>query len=258
MSTIVAVAGKGGTGKTTVAGLLIRYLQQNSQTPILAVDADPDSNLPEALGMTGEKTVGTIGRTREDFFVNRGQVPAGMPKEAYLELKLSQVLVEAKDIDLMVMGRPEGAGCYCYINNVLRKHLEILGKNYPYVIIDNEAGLEHLSRRTAQDIDFLVIVSDYSLNGLRASVRIKKLSDEMKLNVKAHCLIINCAPESVSPRFLEEVDKTGLPLLGFMPEDKTVPQYDIERKPLISMPDDSPVVTAINPIAIKIFQEGKQ
>ena len=143
MSNVIAIAGKGGTGKTTVAGLLIRQLVKNNKGPILAVDADPDTNLPAALDMCAEKTLATIGSTREDFFINRDQVPAGVPKETWLEMQLAQALVESKDIDLMVMGRPEGPGCYCYINNMLRKYLETLGKNYPYVVIDNEAGLEH-------------------------------------------------------------------------------------------------------------------
>ena len=256
MSKVIAIAGKGGTGKTTVASLLIRYLKKKHLTPILAVDADADSNLPQALGMDGDKTIGTIGGARQDFFDNKGEFPVGMPKEVFLELKLSQALIESKDVDLLVMGRPEGQGCYCYINNVLRNHLEVLGKNYPYVIIDNEAGLEHLSRRTAQDIDCLIVVSDYSLNGLRAAVRIKDLSMEMKLHVNAYYLILNCSPETVSPRFSEEVDKTGIHLLGVVPEDKVVPEYDIEKKPLVQLPDTSSVVVSINHIAEKIFQDG--
>jgi CO dehydrogenase maturation factor len=257
LSKILAVAGKGGTGKTTIAALLIRYLKQREKTPILAVDADADSNLPEALGMAGKKTIGTIGSARQEFFVNKGKVPAGMPKEAYLDLKLNQVLVESKDIDMLVMGRPEGPGCYCYINSVLRKHLEVLGKNYPYVIIDNEAGLEHLSRRTTQDIDFLIVVSDYSLNGLRAAVRIKELSEEMELWVKSLYLIVNSVPQTVSPKFLGEVEKTGVPFLGTVPEDKIVPQYDIEKRALIEISDSYPAVAALNQIAEKIFQDGQ-
>ena len=253
MSKVLAITGKGGTGKTTVAGLLIRYLKKHGMTPVLAVDADPDSNLPYALGMTDQKTLSTIGRTRQDFFDSKGDVPAGMPKEAFLELKLNQSLVEAKDVDLVVMGRPEGSGCYCFINNVLRKHLEVLGKNYPYVIIDNEAGLEHLSRRTAQDIDFLIIVSDYSLNGLRASVRIRDLADEMKLVIGKTVLIVNDAPEKISSQFMDEVEKTGLSVLGFVPEDATVPAYDIEKKPLVDLPESAPAVAAVNAIADKLF-----
>ena len=256
MSTVIALSGKGGTGKTTIAGLLIRYLVHNNRRPVLAVDADADANLAEALGMESTKNLGTIGRARQEFFDSKGDIPAGMTKEACLELKLNQVLVESKDIDLLVMGRPEGPGCYCYINNVLRKHLEMLGKNYPYVIIDNEAGLEHLSRRTAQDIDHLIVVSDYSLNGLRAAVRIRELAAEMKLQVKSIGLIVNDAPESVVPEFTRELEHTGLQLLGFVPEDSTVPRYDIAQKPLIGLPDSSPAVAAVNAIAARLFSDG--
>jgi len=256
MSRVVAVAGKGGTGKTTVASLLIRYLIHTGKRPVLAVDADADSNLPQALGMANEKTLGTVGRARQEFFDSKGSVPAGMTKEALLELKLNQVLVESEDIDLLAMGRPEGPGCYCYINNVLRKYLEMLGKNYPYVIIDNEAGLEHLSRRTAQDIDVLAVVTDYSMNGLRAATRIKELADEMRLTVGSVGLIVNCAPESVAPGFSEEVVKTGLPVLGYIPEDTLVPGYDIERKPVIGLPETSPAVVSVNAIAEMLFCSG--
>ena len=253
MSKVIAVAGKGGTGKTTVSALLISYLKKHNKTPLLAVDADPDSNLPEALGMVGDKTLSTVGSTRQEFFDTKGDVPAGMPKEAYLELKLSQALVESKSIDLLVMGRPEGSGCYCYINNVLRKHLDLLGKNYPYVIIDNEAGLEHLSRRTEQNIDTMLIVSDYSHNGLRAATRVKDLAEEMKLDIKSYNLIINNTPAAVSPQFQKEIEESGINFLGFIPHDEQVPTFDIENKPVTDLPDLSPVVTAFKTIAEKLF-----
>jgi CO dehydrogenase maturation factor len=253
LSRVIAVAGKGGTGKTTTSALLIRYLNNCGKTPILAVDADPDSNLPEALGMAGDKTLSTVGGTRQEFFDTKGDVPAGMPKEAYLELKLSQALVESKSIDLLVMGRPEGSGCYCYINNVLRKHLDLLGNNYPYVIIDNEAGLEHLSRRTEQNIDTMIIVSDYSHNGLRAATRVKDLAEEMKLDIKSFNLIINNTPPTVSPQFQKEIEDTAITLLGFIPHSEEVPIFDIENKPVTDLPDTSPVVSAFNTIAEKLF-----
>jgi CO dehydrogenase maturation factor len=253
MGTVVAITGKGGTGKTTIACLLIRHLLQSGRRPILAVDADPDSNLPEALGIAPDKTISTIGRTREEFFTSRAAVPAGMPKEAYLDLTLHQALIETKDIDLLVMGRPEGAGCYCYINNVLRKHLEMLGKNYPYVIIDNEAGLEHLSRRTAQQVDALVIVSDYSLNGLRAATRIRDLASDMQLSIGSRSLIVNNAPTEIDPRFSQEVADTGIELLGYVPEDSQVPQYDIERRPLVTLAGSSPAAAAADRIAARLL-----
>jgi CO dehydrogenase maturation factor len=251
LTKIVAIAGKGGTGKTTVSGLLIRCLQKSGRTPVLAVDADPDANLAGALGMTAEKT---IGGAREDFFQSKGDIPAGIPKEAYLDVKLHETVVEGKDTDLLVMGRPEGAGCYCYINNSLRKYLEVLAKNYPYVIIDNEAGLEHLSRRTTQDVDVLLVVSDYSANGVRAAKRIAELADELQLRVGARYLIINGAPEELAPHFAEEVKRAGIPVAGIVPVDEMLPQYEREEKPLTLVPDSSPAVQSIQQIAEKIFQ----
>ncbi len=245
MSKIIAVAGKGGTGKTTVAALLMRYLLKCGKRPILAVDADADANLADALGLSASRSLSTIGRAREDFFQSKGEVPAGMPKESYLELKLNEVVVESKDIDLLVMGRPEGSGCYCFINNILRKYLEALGKNYPFVVIDNEAGLEHLSRRTTDAVDCLVIVSDYSLNGLKAAGRIRQLALELQLKVKRFYLVVNNAPPEPSELFLREMEKLGLEVLGFVPCDSLVPQYDIEGKRLLDLPDTAPAAAAV-------------
>ncbi len=250
MSKIVAIAGKGGTGKTTVSGLLIRYLQNSRRRPVLAVDADPDANLAGALGMAADKT---IGGAREDFFQSKLDLPVGMPKEAYLEVKLHETIVEGRDIDLLVMGRPEGAGCYCYINNALRKYLEVLAKNYPYVIIDNEAGLEHLSRRTTQDVDILLVVADYSANGVRAAKRIGELADELQLRVGTRYLIINGAPEPLAAHFTEEVQKAGMPVIGVIPVDDLLPQFEREEKPLTTLPDVSPAVKSIEHIAQQLF-----
>ena len=253
MSTIIAVAGKGGTGKTTVSALLIRYLLNNGKGPILAVDADADSNLADALGLSGDRTLSTIGKAREDFFQTKGEVPAGMPKDAYFELKLNEVLIESRDIDLLIMGRPEGVGCYCFINNILRRYLETLGKNYPYVVIDNEAGLEHLSRRTTNDVDHLLVVADYSLNGLRAAARIKQLSVELKLKVQRLSMIVNNAPAEPSQQFLQELDKLHIEVLGFVPEDSLVPHYEIDGKSLVALPDHSPAAAAVDFFAKRTF-----
>ena len=254
MSKVIAVAGKGGTGKTTFAALLIRHLVKTGNRPILAVDADADANLADALGLVSSRALSTIGKAREDFFQARGEVPAGMPKEAFLELRLNEVLIESRDMDLLIMGRPEGSGCYCFINNILRKYLEALGKNYPFVVIDNEAGLEHLSRRTTDDVDYLIVVSDYSLNGLRAGARIKQLAVELKLKVKQFYLIINNAPAEPSAQFLREVEKVGIDVLGFVPEDSLVPQYDIEGRMLLDLPDTDPAAAAVSEIARKIVR----
>lgn len=253
LSNVIAIAGKGGTGKTTVAGLLIRQLVKNSKGPILAVDADPDTNLPAALGMCAEKTLATIGGTREDFFINRDQVPAGVPKETWLEMQLAQALVESRHIDLMVMGRPEGPGCYCYINNMLRKYLETLGRNYPYVVIDNEAGLEHLSRRTAQAINSLVLVADYSQNGLRAAERGRDLAVEMKLEVGRVLLLVNRGPAEFSAQFNTALKATGIELAGRVPADPLLPEFEIAGRPVMELPDDSPAVMAMEKIAKDIL-----
>jgi CO dehydrogenase maturation factor len=255
VSRVIAIAGKGGTGKTTIAALFIRSLITSGKRPVLAVDADPDTNLPAALGLCAEKTLATIGGTREDFFAHRDQVPAGMPKEAWLEMQLAQALVESRDIDLMVMGRPEGPGCYCYINNMLRKYLESLGENYPFVVIDNEAGLEHLSRRTAQAIDTLLLVSDYSLNGLRAAARVRDLASEMKLQVGRVLLVVNRAPKELAAQFGSALAATDIALAGRVPLDALLPEFEIAARPVLELPDDSAAVITMERIAERILAQ---
>jgi len=245
VSKVIAIAGKGGTGKTTICGLLISQLVKSGHRPVLAVDADADSNLPEVLGLNSTTSLATIGAAREDFFTNRDTIPAGMPKQTWMEMQLAQALVESKDIDLMVMGRPEGAGCYCYINNMLRKYLETLGRNYPFVIIDNEAGLEHISRRTAQEIERLVIVSDYSLNGLRAARRVRDLAGEMKLAIGRVVLLINKVPTEFSEHFNAALADADLEPDGCIPLDPLVADFDIAGRPCTELPNDSPAVMAM-------------
>lgn len=257
MSIVIAIAGKGGTGKTTISGLIVRYLKQTGNTPVLAVDADADSNLPQALGLADDKTIGTIGKARQDFFASKGDVPPGMPKEAYLELKLNEVVVESDQVDLLVMGRPEGAGCYCYINNVLRSYLESLGNNYPFVVIDNEAGLEHLSRRTAQHIDFLIVVSDYSLNGLRAAGRIRELSEELDVEIGQQFLLINRVPGEPDEGFTKKAREQGLKILGVVPADDTIYKSDLAGKPVVALPDESKAVKAFNDLMKHIIPTTK-
>jgi CO dehydrogenase maturation factor len=255
MSNVIAIAGKGGTGKTTVAGLLISQMVKSGRRPVLAVDADADSNLPGLLGLNTSTSLATIGAAREDFFANRDSIPAGMPKQTWMEMQLSQALVESRDVDLMVMGRPEGAGCYCYINNMLRKYLETLGRNYPFVVIDNEAGLEHLSRRTAQDIARLVIVSDYSLNGLRAARRVRDLAGEMKLSIGRVVLLINKTPDVLSERFTAALAEADLVPDGCIPLDPQVAEFDISGRPCTELPDDSAAVMAMQKIATDLLTD---
>ncbi len=242
MGKVIAMAGKGGTGKTTLSALIIRHLQKKGLGPILAVDADPSSKLVEALGLPVKQS---LGPAREDFFETKGKLPPGMTKDAYLEMKLHEVLVESQGLDLLVMGRPEGPGCYCYANNILRHHLDMLVKNYPFVVMDNEAGMEHLSRRTTQGVDYLLFLSDYSIRGIRTVGKIQQLIDELKLSVKQKHLVVDRAPEELAPGFSQEIQKQGLDMLGTVPVDPFISAYEMQGKPLLGLPDESPAVRIV-------------
>ena len=242
MGKVIAMAGKGGTGKTTLSALVIRHLQRKGLKPILAVDADPSSNLVDALGLKVDKSLGTA---REDFFETKGKLPPGMTKETYLEMKLHEILVESPGLDLLVMGRPEGPGCYCYANNILRRHLDVLIKNYPFVVMDNEAGMEHLSRRTTQGVDHLLFLSDYSLKGIRTVGKIRELIDELKLAVREKHLVVDRAPREVDPGFSREIQKQGLNLLAMIPEDPMISDYEMRGKPLLDLPEESSAVQVV-------------
>jgi len=247
---VIAMAGKGGTGKTTLSALIIRHLQKRGRGPILAVDADPSSNLVDALGLPVKQS---LGAAREDFFETRGKLPAGMTKESYLEMKLHEILVESQGLDLLVMGRPEGPGCYCYANNILRRHLDMLIKNYPFVVMDNEAGMEHLSRRTTQGVDYLLFLSDYSLKGIRTVGKIRQLIDELKLSVKERHLVVDRAPGELDPDFSAEIQRQGLDLLAAVPVDSFISEYEMKGKPLLSLPDESPAVRTVTEMMEKMI-----
>ena len=242
MSKVIALAGKGGVGKTTVASLVLRYLAKHKCAPVLAVDADPNSNLGETLGLIVEKTVGDI---RENFMKDPQGVPSGMDKIVYLEMLMNQVLIENRAFDLLVMGRQEGQGCYCMVNNILNRFSDELEKNYKYLLVDNEAGMEHLSRRTSGRVDMLLLVTDYALRGLRAVGRIHSMLDDLKLSVGHVGLVVNRAPETMGKIFLEEVEKIGVPIIGTLPNDESLLEYDMERKSLLDLPDESIAVGAV-------------
>jgi CO dehydrogenase maturation factor len=242
MSIKIAVAGKGGCGKTSITALVVRYLKRNGKTPILAVDADPNANLGESLGL---KVPQTIGRILDDFQHEKISIPPGMTKEAYLDYKLNETLVESQGLDLITMGRGQGPECYCYPNTVLKKFIDGLSDNYAYVVMDNEAGMEHLSRKTTDDVDALLLVSNHSVKGVRAIGRILELAAELKLHVKKKYILVNMVPDKLDPLVAEELKHLGLKADIIIPEDKTLYRQDLEQKPLMEMPDNSPAVQAV-------------
>ena len=244
MAFSIALAGKGGTGKTTLAGILIKYLAIKGKTPILGVDADSNANLNEVMGLEVSET---LGNAREEM--KKGKVPSGMTKDIFMSMKLEQAIIESKGYDLVVMGQPEGTGCYCAANTLLSGFLERLTDNYPYIVIDNEAGMEHISRLTTKNVDILLIVSDTSRRGIQAALRINALSKDLNIGVRDSYLVINQIKAPPSDALLDMVKKDGLRLAGTVPEDKMIYEYDLQGDPTIHLPENSQAVRA----AFEIF-----
>jgi CO dehydrogenase maturation factor len=234
----IALAGKGGTGKTTVAGLLIKYLTSKGKGPVLAVDADSNANLNEVLGLDYEAT---LSEAREEMKREGGGM-VGMTKDVLIEMRANEALVEADDFDLIVMGRPEGPGCYCAANSVLAAVLEKLLNNYPYLVIDNEAGMEHISRLTTKQLDAFFVVSDASRRGLTAASRICQLVDELKVQVGQKHLVLNQVRGDVSPELTRAIADEGLQLAGVIPEDDQIYEYDQAGRPTAELGPDNPAV----------------
>lgn len=239
MAFSIALAGKGGTGKTTMAGLLVKYLLKQGKTPVLAVDADSNSNFNEVLGVA---VPDTLGNAREEM--KKGNVPSGMTKDVFISMKLEESVAESDGFDLIVMGRPEGAGCYCAANSLLTAFLEKLVNNYPYIVMDNEAGMEHISRLTTKNVDLLLLVSDPSRRSLQAALRIDELARELNIGVGRSGLLINQAKEPPSEEVLRMIADAGVELVGTVPEDRTVYDYDLNGRPTIQMPEQTPCVAA--------------
>jgi CO dehydrogenase maturation factor len=253
LSFSIAVAGKGGSGKTSLAAIIIRYLKKNKGSkPILAIDADPNANLAESLGLDIRQTIGSIIATFNKEKIN---IPPGMTKESYLEYKLNETIVESKGLDLITMGRGEGAECYCYPNVLLRKFVDMLSGNYAYMVMDNEAGMEHLSRGTTQNIDALLIVSNHSVKGVRTIARIRDLVSELKLEVKRQSVVVNFAPGELSPLVTAEMDRLRIEPTFLIPEDEQIYRYDLELRPLLDLPDTSKAVKAVDTLMAELLQE---
>ncbi|UCG09985.1 MAG: AAA family ATPase [Dehalococcoidia bacterium] len=251
MSFNIAVAGKGGSGKTSLASLVIRYLQRSGASPILAIDADPNANLGDSLGLEVGQTVGSIIASFNEEKIN---IPPGMTKEDYLEFQISDALTESKGLDLLTMGRGEGPECYCYPNLMLRRFADKLSESYAYVVMDNEAGMEHLSRRTTQNINELLLVSDHSIKGVRTIARLKELVSELDLVVKRQSVVINLVPDGIDPHISQEMERLGLELTATIPLDKAVYEADLNLTPLLELPDTAKAAMAVNDLMTKLLK----
>ena len=242
----IAIAGKGGVGKTTVCGLLIDHLIREKQTPLLVVDADANSNLNEVLGVALGTSLGAVREEIAQAELRGNIIPKGMSKEEYAELRFTEALIEEDDFDMLVMGRTQGKGCYCYVNNVLKKQVDKYIGAYRYTVIDNEAGLEHVSRGTLPPVDTLILVSDCSRRGVQAAGRIAEMVAELKLNPKRMKLIVNRAPNGeLNEGVKAEIEKQGLELLGVLPQDEAVYEADCEGLPTSKLPESTPIKTAL-------------
>jgi CO dehydrogenase maturation factor len=247
MTVTIAVAGKGGTGKTTLSGLLVRYLVENRLGKVLAIDADPSSNLHLVLGLPSAQTVGDI---REDA---RSSVQPGMSRHEWLDYSVRMAVEEGNDFDMIAMGRPEGQGCYCAANHMLRNVMDAINSGYDYVVMDNEAGMEHLSRRTTRDVDHLLLVSDASLRGLVAAEAMVGLTAELEINVRNSYLVVNRVIGPLPEVLQAKVEQIGVPLLATVPYDSQLVEFDGSGRPLVELPADAPVSRAVEGIARQLL-----
>ena len=244
----IAVAGKGGVGKTTTCGMLIDYLCKKRRGPVLVVDADANSNLNEVLGVEVETSLGQI---REEMAQAelKGSIPKGMTKADYAEFKFNSALIEDDDFDMLVMGRTQGKGCYCYVNGVLQTQVTKYAKNYSYIVMDNEAGLEHVARGTLPHVDTMLLISDCSRRGIQAAARVAEMVEEMNLNPGQMGLIVNRAPGGVLDEGVKaEIEKHGLKLFGVLPHDEAVYRCDCAGEPSAKLPDSDPMKIALKGI----------
>jgi len=243
----IALSGKGGVGKTTVAALLIRALRDKHDGAVFAVDADPNSCLADYLGLTVEESLGSI---REDIIENISNVPPGMTKERWIKYRVQECIVESSGVDLLEMGRPEGPGCYCYINNLIREYEGVVNQNYRYIVIDNEAGMEHLSRRTSRTIDYLLIVSDLTSPSLKAATRIKNLSSKLDLVTRHTGLILNMADDSSIEDRHDIIKETELEVFGCLPTDPLLGKLESNSGSILNISEESPALKALRDVIV--------
>ena len=252
MTKVIAMAGKGGTGKTTTSALLIKYLTSRKMTPVLAVDADANANLNELLGLDIQTTLGEI---RKEL---KGDIPQGMSRDQYMEMKIHQALIEERGFDFMVMGQPDGPGCYCAANQYLAMTMDKLSENYTYILVDNEAGMEHLSRMNLRTIDHLLIVSDPSARGILTARRIADITGPLQLDVKQRHLIVNRAPDPVPPALQKKIDEavaeaTDMPLAGIISSSDALINQELEGSSYLQLPDETKVIKQAFAIFDSIF-----
>lgn len=248
MGYVIAVAGKGGTGKTTLAALMVRLILEKKLGSILAVDADPNSNLGEVLGVDVQQTVGSI---LDEIAEHPDKIPASMPKDRFIEYQVQSAVVEAQGFDVLTMGKPEGPGCYCYVNNVLRNVVGKLISDYDYIIIDNEAGLEHLSRRTTRAADALVVISDATVVGLRAAKRISELAKALEIKSGKRLLIVNRCDSEIEKDKIKDFE---LQYIGKIPLDNQISKISLNGNSLMTMTEDAISITTLRNLGDKIWQ----
>ncbi len=261
MTTTIALAGKGGVGKTTVASMLIKYLAQNQSGALLAIDADPSSNLNMVLGLDLDWTVGDI---REDLLnqvkesltyggAAMGTIGGGVSKQEYLDYQIRSALSEGEQVDLIAMGQPEGPGCYCAVNHNLREVIDAISRNYRYIVIDNEAGMEHLSRRTTRNVQHLLIISDPTQRGIVAAERIAAFRHELGIHIENSGLILNRSRGDIPPALSARIDELDIPLLGVVPADDQLSEFEFSGRPLVELGNDSAVYQAVSAIIEKLL-----
>lgn len=261
MTTTIALAGKGGVGKTTIAGMVIKYLVKNQPGAILAIDADPSSNLNMVLGLELEWTVGDIregmlSQVQESLMVGgaaMGSLPGGVTKHDYLDYEVRSSLAEGDHFDLIAMGRSEGPGCYCAVNHNLRDVIDMISKNYRYVVIDNEAGMEHLSRRTTRDVEHLLIVSDPTQRGIVAAERMAAFRKDLDIHIDNAYLILNRLNGEIPEQINRRIETLDIPLVGVIPPDQELTEFEFSGRPLVELGDNSPVYQAVARLMEKIL-----